>query len=217
MSSCRQATSCVFPHGDPHRLSGGSGANQIESAAVLRKIATRDLSPMRAGGGGATTRFVCGYLTCDPLLCGPILESLPPMLQGEHQDRPLRPLAGAVDPASGRGGLLGSRRQRRDARQALGSPVRGYAAAIRRRTSRSDDGVARGRTRPDRGEEPRAASQPPESPMDHRRARHGRRPLSLLARGTFHALPLGSAYGVLDGLAIASGGPGVDVDPEGSG
>jgi transcriptional regulator GlxA family with amidase domain len=24
---------------------------------------------------------VCGYLTCDPLLCGPILESLPPMLK----------------------------------------------------------------------------------------------------------------------------------------
>jgi transcriptional regulator GlxA family with amidase domain len=36
---------------------------------------------MQAGGGGATTRFVCGYLTLDPLLCGPILESLPPMLK----------------------------------------------------------------------------------------------------------------------------------------
>ena len=71
----------VFPHGDPHHLSGGSGANQLESAAVLLKIATRDISPMQAGGGGATTRFVCGDLTCDPLLCGPILESLPPMLK----------------------------------------------------------------------------------------------------------------------------------------
>ena len=36
---------------------------------------------MRAGGGGATTGFVWGYMTCDPLLCGPILESLPPMLK----------------------------------------------------------------------------------------------------------------------------------------
>src|SRR4249920_1051461 len=71
----------VFPHGDPHRLSAGSGAHDVESAAILRKIATRDLSPMQAGGGGATTRFVCGYLTVDPLLCGPILESLPPMLK----------------------------------------------------------------------------------------------------------------------------------------
>jgi AraC-like DNA-binding protein len=71
----------VFPHGDSHRLSGGSGSNPIDGAAVLRKVATRDLSPMRAGGGGATTGLVCGYLTCDPLLCGPILESLPPMLK----------------------------------------------------------------------------------------------------------------------------------------
>src|SRR4249920_65063 len=71
----------VFPHGDPHRLSAGSGATDIDSSEVFRKIATRDLSPMQAGGGGATTRFVCGYLTCDPLLCGPILESLPPMLK----------------------------------------------------------------------------------------------------------------------------------------
>jgi AraC-like DNA-binding protein len=70
----------LFPHGDPHSLSAGSGSNQIDGAALLRKVATRDLSPMRAGGGGETTRFVCGYLTCDPLLCGPILESLPSML-----------------------------------------------------------------------------------------------------------------------------------------
>jgi AraC-like DNA-binding protein len=71
----------VFPHGDAHHLSGGIGGSQVEIAAVLGKIATRNLSPMHAGGGGATTRFVCGYLTCDPLLCGPILDSLPPMLK----------------------------------------------------------------------------------------------------------------------------------------
>ncbi len=71
----------VFPHGDSHQLSGGAGTVAVESAKVFQKIATRDLSAMKAGGGGATTRFVCGYLTCDPLLCGPILESLPPMLK----------------------------------------------------------------------------------------------------------------------------------------
>jgi AraC-like DNA-binding protein len=70
----------VFPHGDPHELSAGTGTALVESAAVLQRIATGDLSPMHAGGGGATTRFVCGYLTLDPLLCGPILDSLPPML-----------------------------------------------------------------------------------------------------------------------------------------
>src|SRR6188768_909277 len=71
----------LFPHGDPHHLSSGSGSNQLDGAALLKKVATHDLSPMRAGGGGVTTGFVCGYLTCDPLLCGPLLESLPPMLK----------------------------------------------------------------------------------------------------------------------------------------
>src|SRR5262245_23662449 len=71
----------VFPHGDPHYLSAGSGTNPLESAALLERIASGNLSPMQAGGGGAITRFVCGYLTLDPLLCGPILESLPSMLK----------------------------------------------------------------------------------------------------------------------------------------
>jgi AraC-like DNA-binding protein len=71
----------VFPHGDPHVLSAGAGPSHVESAAVLHKIAARDIAPMRAGGGGPTTRFVCGYLTWDPLLGGPILESLPPVLK----------------------------------------------------------------------------------------------------------------------------------------
>ena len=71
----------VFPHGDAHQLSKGPGESAVESGAVLRRIATGDLSPMHAGGGGVATRFVCGYLTLDPLLCGPILESLPPMLK----------------------------------------------------------------------------------------------------------------------------------------
>jgi transcriptional regulator GlxA family with amidase domain len=39
------------------------------------------LTPLRAGGGGAITRFVCGYLTCDPHLCRPILSGLPPVFK----------------------------------------------------------------------------------------------------------------------------------------
>ena len=71
----------VFPQGDPHHLSAGPATNPVESAALLQRITAGDLSPMQAGGGGAITRFVCGYLTLDPLLCGPILESLPPILK----------------------------------------------------------------------------------------------------------------------------------------
>jgi AraC-like DNA-binding protein len=71
----------VFPHGDPHELSSASGAHPVDNASLMRKIATRDLTPMRAGGGGDSTRFVCGFMACDPLLCAPILEGLPSMLK----------------------------------------------------------------------------------------------------------------------------------------
>ena len=71
----------VFPQGDSHVLSGKDAATPIDPAIVLAKIAKRDLSVARWGGGGARTRFVCGYLSCDPLLCAPILDGLPPMLK----------------------------------------------------------------------------------------------------------------------------------------
>ena len=71
----------VFPHGDSHHLSAGGATIPVESSALLKRIMSGDMSPLQAGGGGALTRFVCGYLTLDPLLCGPILDSLPPMLK----------------------------------------------------------------------------------------------------------------------------------------
>ena len=71
----------VFPHGDPHELSAGDAAHKVEPESVIRKIANRDLTTMRAGGGGKSTRFVCGYMACDPLLSGPILDGLPSILK----------------------------------------------------------------------------------------------------------------------------------------
>jgi AraC-like DNA-binding protein len=38
------------------------------------------LVPMRYGGGGAPTRFVCGYLACNRSLCRPLLDALPRVL-----------------------------------------------------------------------------------------------------------------------------------------
>ncbi|HEV2522864.1 MAG TPA: AraC family transcriptional regulator [Candidatus Acidoferrales bacterium] len=71
----------VFPHGDPHQLmSSGQAANDL-TPAIVKKIVTHDLRPLRAGGGGQNTRFVCGYMACDPFLCKPILEGLPSVLK----------------------------------------------------------------------------------------------------------------------------------------
>jgi AraC-like DNA-binding protein len=68
----------VLPHGDPHGMCSGEGMRDAETPAILRKVQARDLTAMQAGGGGKITRFVCGYMGCDPLLCRPILHGLPP-------------------------------------------------------------------------------------------------------------------------------------------
>jgi len=68
----------IFPHGDPHHMSSGAGATRpFPNYGINAKIKSHDLSPLHAGGGGATSRFVCGYMTCDPYLSRPILNGLP--------------------------------------------------------------------------------------------------------------------------------------------
>ena len=72
----------VVPNGDPHLMTSEAGpAEPVQSSAIRRKIMTRDLTPLRAGGGGERTRFVCGYMACDPQLSRPILSGLPPIFK----------------------------------------------------------------------------------------------------------------------------------------
>jgi hypothetical protein len=68
----------IFPHGDAHHMSSGKGAARpFPNYGITAKIKARDLNPLHAGGGGAVSRFVCGYMTCDPYLCRPVLSGLP--------------------------------------------------------------------------------------------------------------------------------------------
>lgn len=68
----------IFPHGDAHQMSSGRGvARPFPNYGIAAKIKSRDLSPLQAGGGGEISRFVCGYMTCDPYLSRPILSGLP--------------------------------------------------------------------------------------------------------------------------------------------
>jgi AraC-like DNA-binding protein len=72
----------VFPHGHQHHMTSGKGAvAPFPNYGISDKIKARDLSPLQAGGGGATSRFVCGYMTCDPYLSRPILSGLPPVFK----------------------------------------------------------------------------------------------------------------------------------------
>lgn len=78
----------VFPHGDAHHMLSVDGACQVQDAAVLRKVQAHDLSPLRLGGGGARTRFVCGYMACDPFFCRTILDGLPAVLRVNVRSEP---------------------------------------------------------------------------------------------------------------------------------
>ena len=68
----------VVPHGDPHAMCSAQGVERTLSEAMIAKLQTRNLNAMQTGGGGEVARFVCGFMVCDPLLCRPILQSLPP-------------------------------------------------------------------------------------------------------------------------------------------
>ncbi len=72
----------VFPHGHPHHLCNGNNFTRpFPDYGINAKIKDRDLSLLRAGGGGENTRFVCGYMSCDPHLSRPILTGLPPVFK----------------------------------------------------------------------------------------------------------------------------------------
>ena len=71
----------IFPNGDAHHMSSEGSEAPFPNYGINDKIKARDLSPLHAGGGGETSRFVCGYMTCDPYLSRPILSGLPPVFK----------------------------------------------------------------------------------------------------------------------------------------
>src|SRR5205809_779696 len=71
----------VFRRGASHHMGSGAGERPFPNYGISAKIEARDLSPVRAGGGGDVSRFVCGYMSCDPHLSRPILNGLPPVFK----------------------------------------------------------------------------------------------------------------------------------------
>lgn len=71
----------VFPHGDPHLMGNGGPVTPVDNAQHLGQIVEHGLKVTRAGGGGEVTRFICGYLVCDPELSRIFLSGLPHVLR----------------------------------------------------------------------------------------------------------------------------------------
>lgn len=71
----------ILPHGDAHTVSDGAPQTWVDSAASLDNFLAGDLGTMRVGGGGAATRFVCGYFGCERHADRLFLAGLPPIVK----------------------------------------------------------------------------------------------------------------------------------------
>jgi AraC-like DNA-binding protein len=68
----------IFPHGDAHSLGNGAGT-PVDSLKIFARNLSYGLKVARHGGGGDVTKFVCGYMACDPSLTEVVLAGVPSM------------------------------------------------------------------------------------------------------------------------------------------
>jgi len=61
---------------------------EADSLVDTDAAADGDFVQLRHGGGGAATRFVCGYIACSRSVCRPLLEALPRVLRIPIGDGP---------------------------------------------------------------------------------------------------------------------------------
>jgi AraC-like DNA-binding protein len=71
----------VFPKGDAHRMTSRPGVPPAAGGARLEEVLARRPRQLSYGGGGATTRVVCGYLACDARLARMLLAGLPRLVR----------------------------------------------------------------------------------------------------------------------------------------
>jgi AraC-like DNA-binding protein len=71
----------IFPHGDPHFMGNGSGVKAVDMVQEWERILSQGLKISRMGGGGEITKFICGYMACEPQLSRVFLGGLPPVLK----------------------------------------------------------------------------------------------------------------------------------------
>jgi AraC family transcriptional regulator, alkane utilization regulator len=80
----------LFAREDKHLMGSDLHRAPVEAASLIRADASADTEfiQMRHGGGGAATRFVCGYLACSRSVCRPLLDALPRVLRIPIGDGP---------------------------------------------------------------------------------------------------------------------------------
>lgn len=71
----------MIPHGDPHVMGNGGLTKAVNDSEQLAEVIQQGLKLWRLGGGGEVTKFVCGYMACDPELSKVFLSGLPPLFK----------------------------------------------------------------------------------------------------------------------------------------
>jgi AraC-like DNA-binding protein len=71
----------IFPHGHSHILRNGPPVEPIDNEQNLESVRAQGLKLARGGGGGEVSKFVCGFMGCDPDLSRMVLAGLPPVLK----------------------------------------------------------------------------------------------------------------------------------------
>ena len=104
----------ILPHGDAHVLGNGSPEKPVDSLQMFAQNLTQGFKLARFGGGGEITRFVCGYMACEPRLSEIFLSGLPPLLKvhiteepsGQWLEHSIKFSVGEADESSAGRGLL---------------------------------------------------------------------------------------------------------------
>ena len=78
----------IVPHGDAHILGNGPSVTPVGREQVLEQVLSQGLKVSRMGGGGELTKFICGYMSCDPQLSRVFLGGLPPIMKVNIRDDP---------------------------------------------------------------------------------------------------------------------------------
>jgi AraC-like DNA-binding protein len=67
----------IFPHGDAHIMHNGARVKTVDLGKELERIVSQGLKIARMGGGGELTKYVCGFMACEPRLAQVLLGGLP--------------------------------------------------------------------------------------------------------------------------------------------
>jgi AraC-like DNA-binding protein len=81
----------MIPHGDPHVLENGTPTLTMDDPPQLEQVLKHGLKVLRYGGGGEVTKFVCGYMACDPQVSKVFLAGLPTAFKVSIRNDPSGP------------------------------------------------------------------------------------------------------------------------------